>query len=57
MAKPRKNYRKKKPAWQWIIFYILIGAVIFSLLYYSGILGIGGPTSSFDATQEVQIYE
>ena len=57
MAKARKNYRKKKPAWYWIIFYLLIGAVIFSLLYYSGVLGIGGPTNNLDTTQEVQIYE
>jgi hypothetical protein len=41
MAKPRKNYYKKRAPWQWIIFYLLIAAVAFSLLYYSGVLGLG----------------
>ena len=57
MAKPRKNYRKKKPTWQWIIFYLLIAGIIFSLLYYSGILGIGGPTNSLDNNENELIFE
>jgi len=57
MAKPRRNYRKKKPAWQWIIFYLLIAGVIFSLLYYSGILGIGGPTNYLENNQSELIFE
>lgn len=57
MAKPRKNYRKKKPVWQWIIFYLLIAGVIFSLLYYSGILGIGGPINSVENSEDVLIFE
>ena len=56
MAKPRKNYRKK-PVWHWVIFYLLIAGVIFSLLYYSGILGIGGPTNSLENDQNVLIFE
>jgi len=43
MAKPRKNYSYgKRPLWQWIIFYLLIGGIIYALLYYSGILGVIG---------------
>jgi hypothetical protein len=43
MTKPRRKYRKKKPVWQVVILYLLAIAVIISLLYYSGIMGFGGP--------------
>jgi len=45
MKKHKRIYRKKKPIWQWIIFYLLIAGVILSLIYYSGIFGIGGPVN------------
>lgn len=56
MAKPRKNYYKKRPAWQWIIFYFLVGGVIFTLLYYSGVLGFGGYNHNSEQ-QEIQYYQ
>lgn len=56
MAKPRKNYRKRKPAWHWIIFYLLIAGVIFSLLYYSGVLGIGGPSNSLENNKNILLF-
>jgi hypothetical protein len=55
MAKPRKNY-KKRPLWQWVIFYVLVGAVIYSLLYYSGILGFGRFNNSAE-TREIEYYQ
>lgn len=57
MAKPRKNYHKNKPAWQWIIFYILVGGVIFSLLYYSGIISLDRFKISTNPEREVEIYQ
>jgi len=56
MAKPRKTY-KKRPLWQWIIFYALIGAVIYSLTYYSGILGFGGVSNTQGEPQEIEYFE
>lgn len=57
MAKSRKSY-KKRPLWQWIAFYLVIGGIIYSLLYYSGTLsGLKiGDTSNFDQT-DVSVYE
>ncbi len=55
MAKPRKNYSKNVIAWHWVLFYILVGAIIFSLLYYSGILKFGYNNSS--EVREVEYYQ
>ncbi len=59
MAKPRKKYSyKKRSAWQWIIFYALIGFVILALIYYSGILGFGEYNNPGNqAVQEIQYFE
>lgn len=50
MAKQRKNYiSKKRPAWQWIVFYLVIGGIVYSMLYLSGVLNdfkIGGFNSN-----------
>lgn len=56
MAKPRRNYYKKKPTWQWIIFYLVIVGIILALLYYSGVLGFGGPTNPSEQ-REVQYFQ
>ncbi len=56
MAKARKTY-KKRPLWQWIIFYLLIAGIIYSLLYYSGILNFGGLINSSDEAREVEYFE
>jgi cytochrome b561 len=55
MAKARKNYSKNSIAWHWVLFYVLIGAIIFSLLYYSGILKFGEVNNS--ETREVEYYQ
>jgi hypothetical protein len=56
MAKPRKRY-KKRPVWQWIIFYLLIAGVILSLLYYSGIFGLSSQNTIQKSPQEVEYFE
>lgn len=56
MAKARKTY-KKRPLWQWIIFYLLIGGIIYSLLYYSGILDFGGLNNSSNEPREIEYFE
>jgi len=55
MAKPRKNYSGNNIQWHLVLFYVLIGAIILSLLYYSGILKFGGNNSS--ETREVEYYQ
>jgi len=47
MAKPRKTYGKR-PVWQWIAFYLLIGGIIYGLLYFSGIINFGNSNSSYE---------
>lgn len=56
MAKARKDYHKKA-GWQWVIFYILVGGVIFTLLYYAGIINFSGFNNNVDSTREVEIYQ
>ncbi|MBP9716433.1 MAG: hypothetical protein KBD51_00665 [Candidatus Levybacteria bacterium] len=47
MAKPRKTYGKR-PVWQWIVFYLIIGSIIYGLLYFSGIINSGNFRSNYD---------
>lgn len=57
MAKPRKTYYKKRPLWQWVLFYLIIALVIYSLLYYSGVLGFGGSNNYPTEDREVEYFE
>lgn len=57
MAKARKNY-SKRPLWQWVLLYVVIGIVIYGLIYYSGILNIFGiGSNNQQETREVQYFE
>lgn len=31
--KPNKGYGKR-PLWQWIVLYVIIGAIVYGLIYY-----------------------
>lgn len=55
MAKPRKNYAKKNFTWHLILFYLLIGAIACSLLFYSGTLNFGDNKSP--QVREIQYYQ
>lgn len=60
MAKPRKNYSYgKRPLWQWIVFYLIIGGIIYALLYYSGIIKLGnyGYNSGSNNSSEINYVE
>ncbi len=60
MAKPRKNYSYgKRPLWQWVVFYIIVGGIIYALLYYSGIIRQGnyGNNSSSNYSSEYNYVE
>jgi len=59
MAKPRKTY-KKRPLWQWIVFYLIIGGIIYILLYYSGVIKLGNNnynSSNFDYSSDYNLME
>lgn len=47
MAKPRKTYGKR-PIWHWLIFYLIIGGIIYGLLYFSGIINFPNNNSGFE---------
>lgn len=47
MAKPRKTYGKR-PTWQWLIFYLIVGFTIYGLLYFSGVINLRNPNSNYD---------
>ncbi len=32
----------KRPLWQWIVIYLIIGAIVYGLIYYFVIPKIGG---------------
>lgn len=31
--KPEKGYGKR-PAWQWVVLYLIVGAIVYGLVYY-----------------------
>lgn len=49
------NYGGKRPLWQWIILYLIIGGIIYALIYYFVIspnngLGIYTPPQNTEQT-------
>jgi len=40
MAKPRKKYSKKRPIWQYIVFYAVLGILIFGFILSLGFVRI-----------------
>lgn len=41
MADEYKGYGKR-PLWQWILIYVVIGAIVYGLIYYFFLAGKGG---------------
>ncbi len=58
MAKPRKTY-KKRPFWYYLIIYLVIGAIIYGVLIYSGLLKLNGVNygESPETSQEIEYFE
>ena len=58
MAKPRKSYRKR-PLWNFLVLYLVIGAIIYGLLFYTGAIdfGFNGDSYTNDASEETQEIE
>lgn len=54
MAKKRKIY-KKRPLWYFILIYAIVGAIIYSLLYFSGITG--NYNNQTPQEKEIQYFE
>lgn len=46
----KKGYGKR-PLWQWIAIYVVIGAIVYGLIYYFVIAKKGGGYSSNGTTQ------
>lgn len=34
----------KKPMWQWILIYVVVGAIVYGLVYYFFLRGGSGPS-------------
>ncbi len=45
-SKPTKGYGKR-PMWQWVVLYVIIGAVVYGLVYYFFIHKSGTGSSGF----------
>jgi len=41
MAENNKKYYGKRPLWQWVVIYLIIGGIVYGLLYYSGVIKLG----------------
>lgn len=54
---PNQNSYGKRPLWQWVILYLIIGGIIYALLYYSGIVRIGNFGHNSQNVLETQFYE
>jgi hypothetical protein len=39
--KKRKGYGKR-PLWQWVVLYIVVGAIVYGLIYYFFMMPSGG---------------
>ncbi len=58
MSKPRKKYSySKRPWWHWLIFYLIIGGIIYLALAYLGVINFNYASSGPKETQEVQYFE
>ncbi|HSW89410.1 MAG TPA: hypothetical protein VLH19_00890 [Patescibacteria group bacterium] len=40
--KSNKDYYKKRPLWQWILIYVVIGGIIYAVVYYLFFAAKGG---------------
>ena len=58
MAEENGSYGGKRPLWQWVLIYLIIGAVVYGLIYYFVLAKRGGtgytpsPIASPAATSE-----
>jgi len=59
MAEYEKGYGKK-PLWQWILIYLIIGAIVYAVVYYFVIAKRGGyvaPTNNTPANSSAPTYK
>ncbi len=58
MPSNNKSYYSKRPLWQWVVIYLIIGAIVYGLIYYFVFAKKGGysynPSSS--STQQNSSY-
>lgn len=43
----KKSYYGKRPLWQWILIYVVIGGIIYGLIYYFVLAKKGGSGSMY----------
>lgn len=41
----KKSYYGKRPLWQWILIYVVIGAIVYGAIYYFVLAKKGGYTA------------
>ena len=51
-----KNYYGKRPMWQWVLLYLLIGVVVYGLVYYIFFAKKGGYNYSGSTYQNSSQY-
>jgi hypothetical protein len=37
----------KRPIWQWVVLYIIVGAIVYGLIYYFFMRGSGGSSYTY----------
>lgn len=54
MAETKKNYYGKRPLWQWVLIYVVIGAIVYGLIYYFVLAKKGGINYGSTSTPSTQ---
>ncbi len=54
MEEAKENYGySKRPLWQWVVIYLIIGAVLYGLIYYFAVAKNGGYNSTSNQTPTI----
>ncbi|MBI3384691.1 hypothetical protein HY030_00680 [Candidatus Gottesmanbacteria bacterium] len=53
----KKNSYGKRPLWQWVLIYIVIGAVVYGVVYYFFFANKGGYNYSGTPQQNSSLYK
>jgi flagellar basal body-associated protein FliL len=56
MDQKNNNYYSKRPLWQWILIYIVIGAIVYGAIYYFFMKKNGGYDYSNTGSQNNNLY-
>lgn len=54
MAEEEKKGYGKRPLWQWVVIYLIVGAIIYGLFYYFVLAKRGGYTATSSSSGSTQ---